>query len=77
MRGKLGRKPCGSYVYRKQFRGKPRLIEVDVFALSVRKEKKRWPERNQRKRTWFDVKTASKLVREPKLRALIAGLSKA
>ena len=51
-----------------------RLVEVFVFLLPVKKEKKRWPEKVQRSRAWFDIETASARVREPTLKSLIGSL---
>jgi 8-oxo-dGTP pyrophosphatase MutT (NUDIX family) len=73
--GKISRKVYGNYRYRKIDKENARLIDVDVFLLWVKKEKKNWREKTERQRTWFDIETASKKVREPKLRALIAKLS--
>jgi 8-oxo-dGTP pyrophosphatase MutT (NUDIX family) len=73
--GKVSKKVYGNYRYRKIDEGNVRLIDVSVFLLRVKKEKKKWREKAERQRSWFDIKTASKKVREPKLRALIAELS--
>jgi 8-oxo-dGTP pyrophosphatase MutT (NUDIX family) len=72
--GKISSKPMGSYRYRKIEETGTRLIEVSVFRLSVKKEKKRWPEKVERQRAWFDIKTAARQVREPQLRALMTAL---
>jgi hypothetical protein len=48
---------------------------VAVYVLWVKKEKKQWREKTERQRTWFDVETASRKVREPKLRALLSALA--
>jgi 8-oxo-dGTP pyrophosphatase MutT (NUDIX family) len=74
--GKIASKSYGSYRYRKIDGGGIRVIEVAVYLLRVKKEKKRWQEQDQRQRAWFDIATAARRVREPRLRLLIAGLSK-
>jgi hypothetical protein len=61
----------GSSRYRKIEEDSSRLIEVSVFLLWVKKEKKRWPEKVQRRRAWFDIQTAAKRVREPQLKSII------
>jgi 8-oxo-dGTP pyrophosphatase MutT (NUDIX family) len=74
--GKISREVYGNYRYRKIDKGNVRLIDVSVFLLKVKKEKKKWREKAERQRCWFDIETASKKVREPKLRALILELAK-
>lgn len=73
--GKIAKKPVGSYRYRKIEKENIRLIEVDVYLLWVKKEKKQWKEKAERNRVWFDAQTASRKVREPNLRALISALA--
>lgn len=74
--GKIAKKPVGNYRYRKIEKENVRLIEVDVYLLWVKKEKKQWKEKAERNRVWFDAETASRKVREPNLRALISALAK-
>lgn len=73
--GKISATSFGRYAYRKATPAGSRLIEVSVFILRVRKAKKSWREQAERRRVWFDARTASRRVREPRLRALIAGLA--
>ncbi len=75
--GKISAVPIGSYRYRKVEKDSSRLIEVAVYRLTVKKERKRWPEKVQRNRAWFDLETAARRVREPRLKTLIAALRKA
>ena len=74
--GKIAKKPVGNYRYRKIEKENVRLIEVDVYLLWVKKEKKQWKVKAERNRVWFDAETASRKVREPNLRALISALAK-
>jgi len=74
--GKIASKSYGTYRYRKIDKSRNRVIEVTVYVLRVKKEKKRWQEQDQRQRAWFDIEAAARKVREPRLRSLIAGLSK-
>jgi 8-oxo-dGTP pyrophosphatase MutT (NUDIX family) len=74
--GRIAPTPVGSYRYRKIEANGSRLIEVFVYVLSVEKEKKRWPEKVQRQRAWFDIATASRRVREPQLKMIITKLNK-
>jgi 8-oxo-dGTP pyrophosphatase MutT (NUDIX family) len=73
--GKIAKNPYGNYRYRKTEKTSVRLIDVEVYLLWVKKEKKKWREKAERRRIWFDVKTASRKVREPKLRTLLSALS--
>lgn len=73
--GRIAKRPCGNYRYRKVEIDNVRLIDVDVYVLWVKKEKRQWKEKAERQRVWFDVRTASRKVREPKLRALLSSLA--
>lgn len=75
--GKISGKPIGSYRYRKAEGETSRLLEVAVYVLKVKKEKKRWPEQDQRSRTWFPLEMAARRVREARLAALILELQPA
>ncbi|HEX2840462.1 NUDIX hydrolase [Hyphomicrobium sp.] len=66
----------GSYVYRKTTGKGAYLVEVSVYPLTVSRQRKSWAEKRERVRGWFDTKTASRMVREPKLRKMIADLPK-
>ena len=72
--GKTSAKVCGKYRYRKIDISGAQLIEVGVFILRVRKEKKRWREKEQRQRAWFSKSEAAHKVREPGLKSLIRSL---
>lgn len=72
--GKISSSPIGGYRYRKLEVDSARTVDVEVFLLKVKKEKKRWPEQDQRERAWLDVASASRKVREPRLRLLILSL---
>lgn len=73
--GKISSKPIGGYRYRKIEGDSGHLVDVSVFLLTVKKEKTRWSEQNQRERAWFDIKTAARRVREAKLADLIRSLA--
>jgi 8-oxo-dGTP pyrophosphatase MutT (NUDIX family) len=74
--GAVARHPVGSFAYRKRLRsGRFVVCEVQVFALKVRGQTKRWPERRQREVKWVSAKEAADTVREPKLRAIIRRLA--
>jgi 8-oxo-dGTP pyrophosphatase MutT (NUDIX family) len=69
--GKVKSKPIGKFTYPKANGRRAQSLRVAVFLLSVRRERRRWPERDQRQRAWFPVHKAAKEVREPGLRTLI------
>lgn len=73
--GKITSKPIGGYRYRKIEIDGGRMVDVAVYLLTVKKEKSRWSEQDQRERAWFDVKTAARRVREAKLAELIRSLA--
>lgn len=71
--GKITETPIGRYRYRKRMPGGVvRVIDVDVYGLWVKKQRKSWREKGERTRVWFSQSEAAKKVREPRLRALIA-----
>ena len=70
--GSVGRKPLGSYSYRKRLkRGRTVVCKVKVFALKVSGQRKSWREEGKRTVKWFSLARAARLVSEPVLRALI------
>jgi 8-oxo-dGTP pyrophosphatase MutT (NUDIX family) len=73
--GKIDRKPVGSYSYRKVLPDGSLFVHVDIYALWVKKEMKRWSEQTERTRIWATLREAAKMVREPGLQALFIHLS--
>ena len=74
VKGKIFRKSIGSYRYNKRELGNGVLIEVRVFLLKVSKRCKRWPEKRERRRAWFDLQDAASKVSDPELSTLIGML---
>ena len=72
--GKVRSKPIGNYTYPKTDGRSAQPLRVAVFLLSVSRERRRWPERHERRRAWFPVHKAAKEVSEPELRTLIRGV---
>jgi 8-oxo-dGTP pyrophosphatase MutT (NUDIX family) len=72
VKGKILRKAIGTYRYIKRELGNGALIEVRVFLLKVSKRCKRWPEKRERRRAWFDIEDAASRVSDPELSILIA-----
>jgi 8-oxo-dGTP pyrophosphatase MutT (NUDIX family) len=70
--GRIDKNASGFYDYEKRLRDDVSVsCRVEVFALRVEKQKKRWPEKNQRATRWFPYALAAGLVDEPQLQALI------
>lgn len=70
--GKIEKKALGSYHYVKNMRnGAAILCRVDVFPLQVDRQRKSWPERDQRMTRWFTREQAAEAVREPELADII------
>lgn len=72
--GKISKEICGSYRYRKVEKTRAKIVEVRVYVLRVKKEKKTWRERGQRHRMWFDKVDAARKVRERGLKGIILNL---
>jgi 8-oxo-dGTP pyrophosphatase MutT (NUDIX family) len=71
--GKMSNRPIGSYRYRKRLPGGlVRVVDVDVYVLWVKKQRKSWREKDERIRVWFSQSDAARKVREQKLKELIA-----
>jgi 8-oxo-dGTP pyrophosphatase MutT (NUDIX family) len=76
--GKIEKKKLGSYYYRKRLKnGAMLLCRVDVFPLRVIRQRKNWPEKNQRMTQWFPCLAAVEQVAEEELKELIVAFSKA
>ncbi|HMK90489.1 MAG TPA: NUDIX hydrolase [Methylocystis sp.] len=70
--GKIDRKPLGAYHYRKRLKnGAALFCRVDVFALRVTRQRRNWPEKNQRTTQWFSYEAAAEEVAEEELQTLI------
>ena len=53
-------------------RGRRVSCRVKVFPLRVKRQRRKWPERHQRKTKWVSLREAVSLVAEKELRALIS-----
>jgi len=65
--GSVHDRPLGTYVYEKRGRWR----RVEIFALQVEKELKRWPEMMIRKRQWMTVEEAAARVKSEELSGCI------
>ena len=70
--GKIEKSKLGSYHYQKRLRNDAVLLcRVDVFPLQAVRQRKSWPEKDQRVTEWFTPAEAAELVHEPELSELI------
>ena len=70
--GKIDKRKLGSYQYLKRLKnGATALCKVDVFPLSVARQRKSWPEKGERLTRWFSYKAAAERVSEDELKGLI------
>jgi 8-oxo-dGTP pyrophosphatase MutT (NUDIX family) len=76
LEGKINRHPIGRYSYVKRELRKNGKIKVQVFVLEVKRQKKHWPERQERRTRWVKAKRAATLVDEKDLARLLVRLHK-
>jgi 8-oxo-dGTP pyrophosphatase MutT (NUDIX family) len=70
--GKVSKRPIGSYPYDKILeKGHKASCRVQVFALRVTRQHKRWPEKRERRIRWYPPAEAVRFIREPHLRRII------
>ena len=75
VRGSVGTNPIGEYSYVKREKNGERELNVYVYALFVDTLASQWPEKDQRKRQWFDLELAANKVDEPELSAMMTELA--
>jgi 8-oxo-dGTP pyrophosphatase MutT (NUDIX family) len=74
--GKISRQSLGSYRYDKRLKnGAVVSCQVMVFPMLVEKQRKSWPEKEQRTTRWFALSEAADAVAEPDLKAVILAFS--
>jgi 8-oxo-dGTP pyrophosphatase MutT (NUDIX family) len=74
VKGKILRDAIGTYRYIKRELDNGGLMQVRVFLLKVSKRCKRWPEKRERRRAWFDIADAASRVSDHELSTLIGML---
>jgi 8-oxo-dGTP pyrophosphatase MutT (NUDIX family) len=62
--GKVRRTPIGSFEYWKRLSLTCELVTIDVYALKVEGQRKKWPEKDAREFAWFALEEAAMLVDE-------------
>jgi len=64
--GAIGRRSVGSFSYEKRLKdGELVECEVRVFPLQVKRQRKQWPEKQERKVKWLSAAKAAEKVKEP------------
>jgi 8-oxo-dGTP pyrophosphatase MutT (NUDIX family) len=77
VKGELwSKKPIGSFRYFKRDENFSGEILVRVFVLGVERQKKEWPEKDQRRVRWFSLRQAAALVKERELAKLLRSIPK-
>jgi 8-oxo-dGTP pyrophosphatase MutT (NUDIX family) len=75
--GAIGKRALGSFSYEKRLRnGEMIKCKVRVFPLEVKRQRKQWPEKLERKVKWLTATEAAKKVREPMLSRIIRRLGR-
>jgi 8-oxo-dGTP pyrophosphatase MutT (NUDIX family) len=70
--GAIGRQSVGSFSYEKRLKnGRSVECEVRVFPLEVKRQRKEWPERQERQVKWLSASKAAKKVKDPVLSRII------
>jgi len=76
LKGKIGRKSIGTYVYWKRLEDHFALVEVDVYPFEVTKCCEAWQEKDERLCRWVSPQEAVLLVDEPGLMAILQNFPK-
>jgi len=70
--GEIQKEPIGFFHYFKELRhGVNVPCKVDVFPMRVTRQRRSWPEKEEREARWFPLVEAARAVGEPQLRKLI------
>lgn len=77
VKGEISPLAIGKYHYKKRLAdGSSVICRVKLYPMHVSEVRKKWPERDQRKRRWFSLKAAARAVKEPELTDLLKKISK-
>ena len=70
--GAVGRRSVGSFSYAKRLKnGGSVECEVRVFPLEVKRQRKEWPEKEERRIKWLSASKAAEKVKDPVLSKII------
>ena len=78
VRGKIASKPLGTYLYQKRaddHKSPAAFCRVAVFALQVKRQVDKWPEREQRQTCWLTAAEAAARIEDAGLRAIVEKLA--
>jgi len=78
VRGRVGAKSIGFFAYNKSLDGNGVQVncEVRIFPLFVKRQSETWPEIDERVVQWVAPDRALVLIKDPELKALVAGFAK-
>jgi 8-oxo-dGTP pyrophosphatase MutT (NUDIX family) len=74
--GQMSKTPLGQYIYFKRREAHFDLCKVDVFLLTIDRQRKKWREQGQRRAEWFTFEEAATLVDEVGLVAILQSLAR-
>src|SRR4051812_11657862 len=74
--GVVGKKHIGQFRKRRLKKQQPVICDVQIFPLSVARQRENWPEQNERSRIWVAPRKAAKLVKKPGLRRAIKAFNR-
>ena len=75
--GAVAKRSVGSFSYQKRLKGGAVVVcNVHVFPLEVRRQSKRWPEKQERVIKWLSASQAAEKVDEPMLGQIIRRLAR-
>ena len=70
--GAIGKRALGSFSYEKRLKnGKMIECKVRVFPLEVKRQRKKWPEKEERRIKWLSASKAAEKVKDPVLSKII------
>jgi len=76
--GEMSKVAIGTYDYKKKLvSGDRKRCRVKLYPMHVQKTRKKWRERNERKRKWFTIKGAARAVNEPELVDILKEMARA
>lgn len=73
--GRIGKKPVGSYLYKKRRSGGPQLCRVELYLLEVERQLTKWDEQEERDLCWMRPADAARAVRDPDLAELMLNMA--
>ena len=75
--GAVGRRPVGSFSYEKRLKnGGSVECKVRVFPLEVKRQRKEWPEKQERRVKWLSASKAAARVKDPVLSKIIGRVAR-